>query len=110
MRIRWNPVQVMEAADELEGHVAKIVKPLEKAKAAAQQAETIPNLPDYVKYRFRSFVFEVERSIGQVHHMAGVDHFYQGLLKSRIADIRKEVPEDALAEAKAQPALFKRAM
>lgn len=104
MRIRWDPVQVSEAADVIEGYINQIVKPLQKAKAAAIAAEQIPKLPDYVKYSFRSFVGEVERAIGGTHSWD--NHQYEGVLKSRVATIRRGIPKDALAEAMARPSLF----
>lgn len=115
MRIRWDPVQVMEAADQVEVQVAKIMKPLEQAKAAAEKGKEIPHLPEYVKYRFNAFLQEIERAVGGVERRDwskddGSTYLSKGSLHYRIDEIRKEVPKDALAEAKAQPALFKRAM
>ena len=116
MRIRWSPVQVMEAADELEGQVAKIVKPLQRASAIAEKAKTIPNLPDYVKQRLTSVMFDIERVIGGVERTGynwedGKSQPYkyitEGSLQRGIEALRKQVPEDALKEAKAQPALLK---
>lgn len=104
MRIRWNPLQVNEATDVLDGYIDKIVKPLEKAKKAAIEAEQIPKLPDYVKYSFRSFVGEVERVIGGTHSWG--NHHFDGVLKSRVATIRRDIPKDALAEAISKPLLL----
>jgi len=117
MRIKWSPVAVMNTADELEDQVEKIIKPLEKAKMASKKALEIPNLPGYVKYRFNAFIFEIEKIIGGAeltgHTMEnGLYRSYtytnDGTLKSKIADIRKEVPDDALKEARTQPELLKR--
>jgi hypothetical protein len=108
----------MDAADQLEGHVAKIVKPLQRASAAAEEAKTIPNLPDYVKQRLTSVMFDIERVIGGVEHTGyhwedGKSQPYkyitEGSLQRGIEALRKQVPEDALKEAKAQPALLKMA-
>jgi hypothetical protein len=109
----------MDAADQLEGHVAKIVKPLQRASAAAEEAKKIPNLPDYVKQRLTSLMFDIERVIGGVertgyHWEDGQSKPYkyssEGSLQRGIEALRKQVPEDALKEAKAQPALLKIAM
>lgn len=116
MRIRWDPVQVMEAADQLEGHVAKIVKPLQRASAAAEEAKKIPNLPDYVKQRLTSLMFDIEQVIGGVEHAGyawkdgkseSSTYITEGSLQRGIEALRKTVPEDALKEAKAQPTLLK---
>ena len=112
MRIRWNPKEVMDATVELEGHINKIIKPLMKAKAAAEEARGIPRLPDYVKYRFNAFVSEVERAIGgeeRTNWRDGSKYLSEGAIQSRISGIRQEVPKDALKEAMEQPELFKRA-
>jgi hypothetical protein len=106
----------MDAADQLEGHVAKIVKPLQRASAAAEKAKTIPNLPDYVKQRLTSVVFDIERVIGGVERTGynweggqskPYKYITEGSLQRGIEALRKTVPEDALKEAKAQPALLK---
>jgi hypothetical protein len=116
MRIRWDPVQVMDAADQLEGHVNRIVKPLEEARKAAEQARAIPNLPEYVKQRFTGFMFEVERTIGGVERTSYTwengqsqtsKYISEGTLKRSISSIKSQVPQDALKEAKAQPTLLK---
>lgn len=119
MRIRWDPTQVMDAADELEGHVAKIVKPLQRACKTAEEAKNIPRLPEYVKQRLTAVMFDIERVIGGVEHTSyrwdgGKSEPYtyisEGSLQRGIEALRKQVPEDALKEAKAQPALLKVAM
>ncbi len=119
MRIRWDPREVMEAADKLEGHVAKIVKPLQHASAAAQEAKNIPNLPEYVKQRLTALMFDIERVIGGVERTSYVwkdgqsqseKYITEGSLQRGIEALRKTVPEDALKEAKAQPVLLKTAM
>jgi hypothetical protein len=120
MRIQWNPVQVMDAADQLDKHVKQIIKPLQRARAAAQEARNIPHLPEYVKQRFDSFMFDVERVIGGVERTGYVwqpngenrseTYVTKGSLENGIAAIRKQVPEDALKEAKARPPLFKTGM
>jgi hypothetical protein len=116
MRIRWNPVQVVEAADQLDVQVKKIAKPLMRARKLAEKGTEIPNLPDYVKYRFRAFMDDIERVIGGVEHTGyhwqdGQSTSYQytsrGSLEQGIEAIRKEVPEDALAEVRSRPPLFK---
>lgn len=121
MRIRWDPVQVMDAADELEGHVSKIVKPLQRASKTAEEAKNIPRLPDYVKQRLTALMFDIERVIGGVKRTSyhydfkeGKSEPYtytsEGSLQRGIESLRKTVPEDALKEAKEQPALLKVAM
>ena len=119
MRIRWNPVQVMDAADELEGHVSKIVKPLQRACKTAEEAKNIPHLPDYIKQRLSAVMFDIERVIGGVEHTSyrwndGKSEPYkyttEGSLQRGIEALRKQVPEDALKKVKSQPALLKVSM
>jgi hypothetical protein len=109
----------MDAADRLDGHVNRIVKPLEQARKAAEQARAIPNLPDYVKQRFTAFMFEIERAIGGIERTSYTwengasqtsKYISEGTLKRSISSIRSQVPQDALKKAKAQPALLKIAM
>ena len=118
MRIRWDPVQVMDAADQLEGNIARIVTPLKKARANAEKARNIPNLPDYVKQRLTRFMFDVERIVGGVEHTSSrynletrelepYTYISTGSLATAIEAIRKEVPQDALKEAKSHPKLLK---
>jgi len=106
----------MDAADQLEAQVKKVIKPLMEARTIAEKAKEIPNLPDYVKQCFTSFAFEIERMIGGVERTSykwednqskSYTYMKEGTLKLRIADIRKKVPQDALAEAKSQPTLLK---
>jgi hypothetical protein len=106
----------MDAADELEGHVAKIVKPLQRASKTAEEAKKIPNLPDYVKQRLTSLMFDIERVIGGVERTSYIwkdgksepsTYITEGSLQRGIEALRKQVPEDALKEAKAQPSLLK---
>jgi len=105
VRIKWSPVEVMDATDVLDGHIDKIIKPLKRAKEAAEAAREIRNLPDYVKYQFNNVIAEIERTIGGTHSWDGKP--YSGLLKNRIESIRNAVPKDALAEAHSKPALWK---
>jgi hypothetical protein len=109
----------MEAADKLEGHVAKIVKPLQHASATAEEAKNIPNLPEYVKQRLTALMFDIERVIGggertgynwEGSQSKPYKYTTEGSLQRGIEALRKTVPEDALKEAKAQPVLLKTAM
>ena len=119
MRIRWDPVPVMDTAEQLDAQVAKIIKPLQRARTLAEEAKKQPRLPDYVKQRITSFLFDIERVVGGVertsyHWENGQSEEYkytsEGSLTRGIESIRKTVPQDALKEAKAQPKLLKVAM
>lgn len=94
MRIRWSPVQVVEATDKIEGHINQITKPLERAREAAREAKEIPNLPEYVRWRIDVLLGEIARAIG------GTPYQPVGTLKSRLSSIRDVVPQDALGEEK----------
>jgi len=116
MRIKWDPVQVMEAADQLEGQVKQIIKPLQRARAAAEQAKSIPHLPEYVKQRLTSLMFDIERVIGGIERTSytwengqskSSTYITKGSLQCGIEALRQQVPQDALKEAKAQRPLLK---
>ena len=118
MRIRWDPVPVMDTAEQLDAQVAKIIKPLQRARTLAEEAKKQPRLPDYVKQRLSALMFDIERVIGGertgYHWENGHGEEYKytsaGSLAGSIESLRKTVPEDALKEAKAQPKLLKVAM
>lgn len=117
MRIRWDPVQVVDTADELDAQVVKIVKPLQRARALAEAARNQPRLPDYIKQRLSAFMFDVERVIGgertsyhwnhEQHCSEEYKYTSTGSLAGSIESLRKTVPDDALKEAKASRPLFK---
>lgn len=94
MRIRWSPVQVVEATNKVEGYINQITKPLECAREAAKEAKEIPNLPEYVRWRIDVLLGEIARAIGGTHYQP------VGTLKARLSSIRNVVPQDALEEEK----------
>lgn len=109
MRIRWDPIAVETAAETLEKHIAKIQKPLEQALKAAEKARKTDNLPQYVTWKFDQIVEEIKRTIthtGEGHvYEEGVGYVkknktWPGRLQYLIDDLRKLIPEDALAKAK----------
>lgn len=92
MRIKWSAVQVIEATDTIEGYINQIATPLEHARQAAREANEIPGLPEYVKWRIAMFLSEITRAIG------GSDYQQVGVLKARLSSIRDVVPQGALLE------------
>jgi hypothetical protein len=92
MAIRWSPAQVIEASDKIEGYINQISKPLERARAAALEAREIPNLPEYVKWRFDTLLSEIARAIG------GTAYQPTGTMKLRLTSIREVVPQNALQQ------------
>ncbi len=58
MRIRWSPVAVMDAAGKMDKLTEQIVAPLAEMRKIAEEAKKIPNLPQYVEWRFNAIGIE----------------------------------------------------
>ncbi len=83
MAIKWSPLKVSQAMDEVECQVTLADDFIAQAKAKAEEAQKIPNLPQYMEQRLGSL-------IGQLERMEKV--------KSAIESVRKAIPEQDLAE------------
>ena len=83
MPIKWSAVKVREAMDEVEQQVLLADQFIAEAKAKAEAAKTIPNLPQYMDTRLISLISQIER----------IDK-----IKSVIEAVRKDIPQDALEE------------
>jgi len=96
MPIRWNVLQVSEAADMIEEFVNQAAQPLEQVRIVAQEARKIANLPQYVDQHLCRIISDVERAIG------GGQFDPVGRLRSGVQAIRKDIPESAIEEERAK--------
>jgi len=93
--IRWNALQVSEAADMIEDYIKQAAEPLEQARLVAREARNIPHLPLYIDECFSRLLGEIDRAIG------GSQWEPVGRLKSAVDSIRQRIPADALEGQKA---------
>ena len=74
MPIKWSAVEVMRAMDEVERQIALAEGFISEAKAKAERARGIPNLPQYLDGRIVRLISDIERvdrvkdSIEAVHN------------------------------------------
>ena len=61
MPIKWSALRVSEAMDMVDEFVDQAVEPLEQAKLVANEARSIPNLPQYLDQRLIRLVIDIER-------------------------------------------------
>lgn len=83
MAIRWSAVKVSEAIDKVEQQITLAEPFLDEAKRLANEALSIPNLPEYMSQRFRSLIAHIERLSD---------------VKGRITSARSTIPEGAIEE------------
>ena len=81
MPIKWSAVKVSEAMDEVEKQVFLADQFITEAKAKAEEAKKIANLPQYIEQR-------IDRLIDQLDRMENV--------KGAIESVRKDIPDGAI--------------
>jgi hypothetical protein len=81
MPIRWSAVKVSEAIDEVEKQVFLADQFISEAKAKAEEAKKIDNLPEYMSQRINRLIYQLERIEG---------------IKESIESIRKNIPDGAI--------------
>jgi len=81
MPIKWSAVKVSEAMNEVEAQVNLADSFIAEAKAKAQAAKKIANLPQYMEQR-------VSRLIDQLDRME--------YIKGAIESLRKAIPDGAI--------------
>ena len=81
MPIKWSAVKVSEAMDEVEKQVFLADQFILEAKAKAEEAKKIANLPQYIEQR-------IDRLIDQLDRMENV--------KGAIESVRKDIPDGAI--------------
>ena len=81
MPIKWSAVKVDQAMDDVEHQVNLAESFLAEAKARAQEARKIENLPLYIDQRFVRLICDIER----------IDN-----VRSSINAVRISIPEGAI--------------
>ena len=81
MAIKWSAVKVSEAMDEVEQQVLLADQFIAEAKAKAEAAKRISNLPQYMEQR-------LNRVIDQLERMENI--------KGAITSVRKDIPDGAI--------------
>jgi len=94
--IRWSAVKVQEAVDQIDFYIDQATAPLENAKAVAEAARKIPNLPQYIEDCFVRLLGEIERSIG------GGMFDESGRLLGCTERIRDRMPDGAIKDEQAK--------
>jgi hypothetical protein len=81
MPIKWSAVKVNKAMDEVEKQVFLADQFIAEAKAKAEEAKKITNLPQYIEQR-------ISRLIDQLDRMETI--------KSAIESVRQDIPVGAI--------------
>ena len=81
MPIKWSATKVSEAMDEVEKQVKLAEAFLTEAKAKAEAARKIDNLPEYIGQRLVHVISDIER----------IDK-----VKDSIEAVRKDIPDGAI--------------
>ena len=81
MPIKWSAVKVSEAMDDVECQINLAESFLAEAKAKAEVARTIADLPQYVNQRLIRLICDIER----------IDS-----VKSSIEAVRQSIPDGAI--------------
>ena len=98
MPIKWSPLKVSQAADEIEEHVSQIIEPLEKARVSVSKALDIPGIPQYIESRLVSIRSEIERVNGGIDWQGNP---HGGSIRKGIERLRDDIPAgDLKAERK----------
>jgi len=81
MPIKWSAAKVSEAMDEVEQQVVLADQFIAEAKARAEAAKKINNLPQYIGQRINYLICHLDRMED---------------IKGAIASIRKDIPDGAI--------------
>ena len=88
MPIKWSALRVSEAMDMVDEFVNQAAEPLEQAKLVANEARSIPNLPQYLDQRLIRLVIDIER----------IDS-----IRNSVKAVRSDLPDEAVqAEKKSE--------
>jgi len=79
--IKWSAVKVSEAMDEVEHQILLADQFITEAKAKAEAAKRISNLPQYMEQRLNRLINQLER---------------MEYIKGAITSIRKDIPDGAI--------------
>jgi len=81
MAIKWSAVKVSEAMDDVEAQISLAEQFFAEAKAKAEEARKIANLPQYIDHRLIGLVEEINRI---------------ARIKDRIESVRRDIPDGAI--------------
>ena len=81
MPIKWSAVKVSEAMDGVEAQVALAAQFIAEAKAKAEEAKKIKDLPQYMESRIQTLIWDIER----------IDK-----VKDSIKAVRNDIPDGAI--------------
>jgi hypothetical protein len=81
MAIKWSAVKVNEAMDDVEAQISLADQFFAEARKKANEARSIPNLPQYIDHRLIVLVEEINR----------ID-----CIKDRIESVRRDIPDGAI--------------
>jgi hypothetical protein len=81
MAIKWSVVKVSEAMDDVEAQISLAEQFFAEAKKKANEARSIPNLPQYMDTRLIGLVEDIKRI---------------GRIKDRIESVRRDIPDGAI--------------
>jgi len=87
MAIKWSAVKVSEAMDRVEAQISLAEQFFAEAKAKAEEARKIANLPQYIDHRLIGLVEEINR----------IDR-----IKDRIESVRRDIPDGAIETEREQ--------
>jgi pyoverdine/dityrosine biosynthesis protein Dit1 len=81
MPIKWSAVKVSEAMDEVEKQVFLADQFIAEAKAKAEEAKKIPNLPQYIEQRIGRLIDQLDRI---------------ETIKDAIESVHQDIPDGAI--------------
>jgi len=81
MAIKWSAVKVSEAMDDAEAQISLAEQFFAEARKKANEARSIPNLPQYIDTRLIGLLGEISR----------IDR-----IKDRIESVRRDIPDGAI--------------
>jgi len=81
MPIKWSAVKVSKAMDAVESQISLAESFLNQAKEKAEEAKSIPNLPQYMLQRLNRVLGDIERL---------------NYVKSSIKAVRDAIPDGAI--------------
>jgi hypothetical protein len=93
MSIKWSPLKVNEAMDEVEKYLAQALRPLGQARHAAREALNIPNLPQYVTQHIQRIIGDIDQAIGGSQYNPTTGRF-----RASVKSVRDSLPKEAIEE------------
>jgi len=91
MPVRWNPLVVSKAMDEVEGLLVQARPFLVQAYQKSEQARLLPGIPGYMQDRIARLMWELSRCMEAPARNIGL--------------VRRDLPQKQLQQLRAQPQL-----